>query len=80
MNENVLVAWVRKSKNGDKIVLNVNRDAIKNCSVNMGRVKLVMNTNKIVGMIQDKVDVCAANHIVNNVETKIEELKLKYEE
>lgn len=78
MNENILVGWIRKSKKGDKLVISVNKEALVQCQQSMGRTTLITNTNKIVGLIQDKVEVCAANHIVEK--TELVEMKMKYME
>lgn len=76
-NDSILVAWARKSKSGDKIVLNVSRQEMGNCFDNEGKVKIVCNLNRIVGLIEDKVEVVAVNHLVP-VKFDRKELKIKF--
>jgi len=75
-NENILVAWARKSKNGDKIVLNLDRDALASCVCVNGKVELMMNKNKVVGILQDLVEVCAVNQLTAK---KYEMKKMNFE-
>ena len=77
-NNSVLTAWMRLSKKGDKIVMNVDRDALsEECSIVDGKVKIICNLNKVVGLIQGDVSVVAVNHLkATTVERKT--LKVKF--
>ena len=74
--ESINVGWMRPSKKGDKLVISVDRIVLSNCTVKDGKVKLICNLNKVVGLLQGEVEVVAANHL-KNVKV-IPELKLEY--
>lgn len=78
MNDNsILVAWARKSKNGDKIVLSMDRDALIDCKKIDGKVKIVCNLGKMIDLLSDEVEVLAVNHLKTS-KFEMKEIKINY--
>jgi hypothetical protein len=84
MNENknetiILVGWTRMSKNGNSLVMNLSLEQLEAAKGNGKEIVFVLNTNKIVGLLTDEVEVVAASHFTSEV-VPVPALLLNYNE